>query len=83
MREFSNGLVNFVAEDEEAYRKERSPISFRKVYCTGTPTNNKEESNSQSYLIRIGYEEIDLQGLPAGNYWWQDDEGNVQKIIKE
>ncbi len=57
--------------------------TYRRLYTTGNTINGKISANPKSYLIRIGYEEQDLQGLPPGTYWWQDEMGKVKKIIKE
>ncbi len=71
-----------IAESPEQYGNSK-PKTFKRLYTTGNSINGKVFSNPKSYVIRIGYEEQDMSGLPPGTYWWQDANGKVQKIIKE
>lgn len=69
-------------------RKDPSPQAgkgayrYKKLYSTNLFSLNQNDSISQSFLIREAYEAVDMQMLPAGTYWWQDEEGIVQKIDK-
>lgn len=70
-----------LAEAHEPYNKKDTGKMYKRLYSTGSTSNN--EGFSQSYLIRKGYEETDMQEIPAGNYWWQDENGKVKKIEKK
>lgn len=71
-----------LAESPEQYGSSKSK-AYKRLYTTGNSINGKAFPNPKSYVIRIGYEEQDMSDLPPGTYWWQDENGKVQKIIKE